>query len=62
MSGLPRGYDQWKTASPYDDEPPCMICERDSAECECPVCSKCGAQGDPTCFESCGLKRYADPV
>ena len=48
MSGF-NGYDQWKTASPYDDEPPCEVCGKDTAICECPECPVCNEHGNPAC-------------
>ena len=54
MSGF-QGYDQWKTASPYDDEQPCKVCELDAAECECPECQQCGEHGDPRCYFEDGI-------
>lgn len=49
------GYDQWKTASPYDDEAPCEICGIDPADCQCPECPVCEAlgqfrEGDISCL------------
>jgi hypothetical protein len=57
------GYDQWKTASPYDDEPEfvCRHCETfkqlgfkcsmaTHLECDCPICQglcECGDLGTP---------------
>lgn len=49
-----QGYDQWKTASPYDDEAPCEVCGLDPADCKCTICPECGAQPDTACIESCG--------
>ncbi len=46
---LPRGYDAWKTASPYDEEMPCEVCGLDSAVCECPECPVCSEHGNPKC-------------
>lgn len=48
MSGF-QGYDQWKTASPYDDEGPCEVCGKDTAICECPECPICSEHGNPKC-------------
>ena len=46
MSGF-QGYDQWKTASPFDDIEPCEVCGKDESVCECPECPECGTHGDP---------------
>jgi hypothetical protein len=48
MSGF-QGYDQWKTASPFDDIEPCEVCGKDESVCECPECPECGTHGDPDC-------------
>ena len=50
-----RGYDQWKTASPYDDEYPCEVCDLDPADCECPECPVCHEQGNPVCHAEAGI-------
>ena len=46
-----RGYDAWKTATPYDDvDEFCTICATDAAECKCDPCPDCGEQGNPACY------------
>jgi len=49
------GYDQWKTASPYDEEQPCEVCSEYSEDCECPECPSCGEQGNPVCHAEAGI-------
>lgn len=49
MSGF-QCYDQWKTASPYDDvDEACEVCHQDPAICECPECPECSEHGNPKC-------------
>ena len=48
------GYDQWKTASPYDDYPEiCEACGVDASSCTCPECPECGDIGNLACANIC---------
>lgn len=48
-----KGYDAWKTASPYDDEPEyCFVCHvHDLNKCVCRECPVCSEIGDPKCYD-----------
>ena len=51
------GYDQWKTASPFDEYGPeiCEVCAKDVDDCECPECPVCGEIGNLHCLENHGV-------
>lgn len=53
-----RGYDQWKTASPWDEYGPeiCEVCAKDDDDCECPECPVCGEMGNLHCIQNHGVK------
>jgi hypothetical protein len=39
---------------------PCAVCCMDPADCICPECPTCSAQGDPKCYAEHGLKLNRD--
>ena len=36
----------------YGSEGPCECCGNDPADCICPECPTCGAQGDSRCYDA----------
>ena len=52
-----KGYDSWKTASPWDYDYPCELCGEMPDYCICPECRVCGDYGNPECYIYHGLKR-----
>lgn len=51
-----RGYDQWKTASPYDEPEYCTICGQMDTRCKCPACPTCDIIGRVECINEHGIK------
>lgn len=51
------GYDQWKTASPWDEYGPeiCEVCAKDVDDCECEECAVCGEMGNLHCLQHHGV-------
>lgn len=43
------------SGTPADEPCQCAVCYLID-DCVCPECPTCGAQGDPKCYESHGLK------
>lgn len=51
------------TMRDLDPEPqPCAVCGRLDAECICPECGQCGAQGDPRCYPAHGMTRTDEQI
>jgi hypothetical protein len=46
---------------PDQDEAPCDVCGQSIENCACPECPKCGAVGDPNCYDKHGLELTVKP-
>jgi len=51
-----RNYDQYKTASPYDDPEYCHLCGQMDMRCQCKECDECGEIGRIECIDEHSLK------
>jgi hypothetical protein len=51
-----RNYDQYKTASPYDDLEYCPLCGQMDMRCKCEECDQCGELGRVECIDEHELK------
>ena len=55
MGNLGKGKLGWTMpagcSGPPDEEGPCEVCGQSVDHCICPECPKCGAAGDPRCYE-----------